>query len=291
MSPPPLFARNSEVTFNAANSEDFLNLNPRGCYTGMRTINRTSIFRLSQHISRLATGFKALLTHATDILDTSSHLSAFCDASLLRPQLLPVIRTAVTSYCDQDASWDGEMKVLVILPVQTPPTILCHVSALPARPSRPVAAQIVKTHRNDPEVKDSQWARERSQFVPVSAVNEYLLLSDEGLVTEGSSSNFFVVMDGAVHTAGSGVLVGTVLKVVEAICAQHGIPFVHRTPVFAERHLWQEAFIASTSRWVLPLRTIYCPDGTVVQPGRTEMGERLAQLVMDGAEREAESFM
>lgn len=45
-------------------------------------------------------------------------------------------------------------------------------------------------------------------------VNEVLLIDDLGAVEEGMSSNFFVVMGGAVYTADEGVLKGTVRELV-----------------------------------------------------------------------------
>jgi len=290
VAPPPLFVRNTEIVYEAPGSDEFLRLSPRGSYTGMRTVNRTGIFRLSQHIERLATSFQTLLSHATDLHDSSSQLAPLCDPRQLRAQLVPIIRKAVTAYCEQDDSFPGEMKISVVMPLVDSPTIFCHVSALGQRPSQPVSVQLVKTHRNDPQVKDSQWVKERAQFTPVTDINEYLLLTEDGRITEGSSSNFFVVIRGAVHTAGSDVLVGTVQKTVETLCAEQHIPYVLRTPLLDESHSWDEAFLASTSRWVLPIRTIYCLEGDQVQLPKTELGDKLATLVMERAVAETEEF-
>lgn len=41
-------------------------------------------------------------------------------------------------------------------------------------------------------------------------VNELLLAESDGTILEGLSSNFFVIMDGTLHTAGEGILPGTV---------------------------------------------------------------------------------
>ena len=46
----------------------------------------------------------------------------------------------------------------------------------------------------------------------VGEVNELLLATESGEVLEGSQTNFFAVIDGAVHTAGDGVLAGTVRR-------------------------------------------------------------------------------
>ncbi len=104
-------------------------------------------------------------------------------------------------------------------------------------------------HRVQPNYARKQSTRDRCgaalHFMPINdrrnaashernrdtRVFPQVLLSDEqGRVFEGLSSNFAAVIDGAVHTAGEGILLGTVRQVVLDVCEQQGIPVVLQPP-------------------------------------------------------------
>lgn len=92
-------------------------------------------------------------------------------------------------------------------------------------------------------------------------VNEILLLDEEGRVLEGTQTNFFAIVGGVVYTAGDGVLEGSIRKMVLEECAQAGIPLVLTPPNATEMDRWEEAFISSTSRLVLPIDEVRWPEG------------------------------
>lgn len=84
--------------------------------------------------------------------------------------------------------------------------------------------------------------------------HEGVLVNRHNCVTEGSSSNLFVVQDGTLLTAPeedvlAGVTQQEVLRLAEAL----GIGVQRRPLPLAERDSWDEAFLTSTSRHVLPL--------------------------------------
>lgn len=67
------------------------------------------------------------------------------------------------------------------------------------------------------KAKDSEWVRQRKAWEAGKPpeVNEVLLVTPEGQLLEGLTSNFFVLNgDGAVMTADDGVLNGTVRELV-----------------------------------------------------------------------------
>jgi len=72
--------------------------------------------------------------------------------------------------------------------------------------------QVRGAPRSNAEAKDSEWVRQRQGLVASKPqdVNELLLADADGTILEGLSSNFFVIMGGALHTAGEGILPGTV---------------------------------------------------------------------------------
>lgn len=96
--------------------------------------------------------------------------------------------------------------------------------------------------------------------------HEGLLVNRHGCVTEGSSSNLFVVQAGTLLTApAADVLAGVTEQEVLKLAGRLQIPVVRRPLPLAERHLWEEAFLTSTSRHVLPLVRI---DGLPIGAGR-----------------------
>ena len=75
-----------------------------------------------------------------------------------------------------------------------------------------VPVQIRGAPRSNAAAKDSEWVRQRQRYATTQPpdVNETVLVDGEGSVMEGLSSNWFVTMDGTLHTAGEGILAGTV---------------------------------------------------------------------------------
>lgn len=96
--------------------------------------------------------------------------------------------------------------------------------------------------------------------------HEGLLVDRHGCVTEGSSSNLFVVEDGTLLTArAEDVLAGVTQQEVLRLAERLTIPVERRPIPLAERHRWDEAFLTSTSRHVLPLVRL---DGKAIGSGR-----------------------
>jgi branched-subunit amino acid aminotransferase/4-amino-4-deoxychorismate lyase len=98
-----------------------------------------------------------------------------------------------------------------------------------------------------------------------AGVHEALLYGD-GHLTEGSNSNLFVVLDGAVVTAPEyRVLSGVARDIVMTLAAENGIALAQRDLAVADLHKWSECFITSSSRHVMPLTVI---DGRPVGDGQ-----------------------
>jgi len=92
------------------------------------------------------------------------------------------------------------------------------------------------------------------------------LLHQGDVVTEGASSNVFVVQEGRLLTAPVEMVLPGVTRALMLRLAQEASIFIaERPPVLSERTMWQEAFITSTSRKVLPVTRL---DGQAVGDGR-----------------------
>ena len=104
------------------------------------------------------------------------------------------------------------------------------------------------------------------QKATASGENEGLLVDRHGHIAEGSSSNLFVVQDGSlILPPDEEILAGVTLQIVLKLAPDAGIPVVRRAIPLASLAQWDEAFLTSTSRHVLPLVRV---DGVPVGTGR-----------------------
>ncbi len=90
-----------------------------------------------------------------------------------------------------------------------------------------------------------------------AGVHDALLVDRNGFVTEGSNCNVFIVQDGVLAAPPLGVVLeGTVMRRVISLARELSIPFQRRHLPAADIPRWQEAFLTSTRRGVLPVRRV-----------------------------------
>jgi branched-chain amino acid aminotransferase len=87
-------------------------------------------------------------------------------------------------------------------------------------------------------------------------VHEGLLLDEQGRILEGLSSNFFYVRHNKLWTAPQGVLSGITRGLVLAAASAENLPVVFKAAPVTEIHKFDEAFITSSTRSVLPIQKI-----------------------------------
>lgn len=112
-----------------------------------------------------------------------------------------------------------------------------------------------------PNVLAKQAAREAGAY-------EAWLVDDEGFVTEGSSTNAWIVTASGelvTHGLDSGILAGVTRRTVIALARDEGLRFVERRFSLAEAKGAREAFITSASSFVLPVTQI---DDAVIGNGK-----------------------
>lgn len=103
------------------------------------------------------------------------------------------------------------------------------------------------------------------------------LLHHAGRLTEGSNSNLFAVLDGAVLTPPAAeVLAGVTRDLLIAFAAERGLAIREAPLALADLPRWAECFITSTSRHVMPVTSV---DGRPVGDGRVgPVTRRLAAI-------------
>jgi branched-subunit amino acid aminotransferase/4-amino-4-deoxychorismate lyase len=112
-----------------------------------------------------------------------------------------------------------------------------------------------EAHRTNAALKDSKWAQDRKSIVN-SLAEDTLLVDSANNVLEGSQTNFFAVLtNGTLMTAEDGILKGTVRAAVLDACEALRIPVLLHPPPASMLNV-SEAFLASTSRLVLPIDSV-----------------------------------
>lgn len=256
----------------------------RGAYTGARTVGRHSVFHWRFHVRRIAQSLRGMIDALhPDAAEHSDALLALTDEAQLRPRLDALAAFALREYA---ARFDGdeERKIVLLVTLEREPQLFCHVSALLDAPKIPTIVATVPAHRDNPTAKDTQWVEARLKYQVDPDVTELLLVND-GVVLEGSSSNFFAVKDGVVFTASTGMLPGSMQDVLATICPRLDVRIADEAPRIADAASWDEAFLTSTSRFVLPIGTIrlHEPAGAEIKLPSIALGSRLRQYIVDNA--------
>ncbi len=112
-----------------------------------------------------------------------------------------------------------------------------------------------------PNVLAKQTAREAGAY-------EAWLVDKDGFVTEGSSTNVWIVTPAGelvTHANANEILPGVTKRTVAALARREGLKFVERSFSVAEAKAAREAFITSASSFVLPVTQI---DDQVISNGK-----------------------
>jgi len=253
---------------------------PRGAYTTARTTSRgRCVFELSFHLQRLVDS--AGLMHLG-----RGRVGGMDHDQALKQRVLDTMRRGVEAYMRHHGGYDGgyddvpedddhEMKITVLVcegdaidaensetlnnndgsnnDAKEREAVLVHVSPLgPRKAPGPVRVEIRGEPRANAAAKDSEWVTARKQLAKPDDVDE-LVLEADGALYEGLSSNFFVLMDGTLYTAGDKVLLGSVRESVLRQCEELNVPVVLEPPRLCDAPRWEAAFVSSTSRMLLPV--------------------------------------
>lgn len=260
-------SKNGQFLRDDQDQKIFLRTYPRGAYTTMRTVNKTSVLEWSFHVNRLVTSV-SLMMGTDKNLQLKQKLQRFLDAkslcSLLESQLSSSVRALTTSHRIEE---QDELKICMLLTPQESSQdenldVYMHFSLLPGRPKPPIKVTLEYAHRDNPLAKDSNWVKqyEEMEAKKPADVNEIVMVGPDNTILEGLSSNFFAVMNGAVYTADQGILPGTIRDVLLSVCRKHQIPVVLQGPKLSDVQNWEGALIASTSRLALPVHEISAND-------------------------------
>jgi branched-subunit amino acid aminotransferase/4-amino-4-deoxychorismate lyase len=215
---------------------------PKGAYTALRTFSGTKTLHLDAHLKRLQE--TARLVGSSAVLDLDTTRTALRQLFGSKPRSL-------------------DLRVRLVLDLEEHPGDL-YLAALPLVKPPPEAYKsgvwVVTSElsRDMPRAKLTRFSaradRER-QTLP-SGAHEALMVDDLGCILEGLSSNFFAAKAGTLWTAEAGVLPGTTRAMVLELVDELGIPLRLECVPSDELPEFEEAFLTSVSRGVLPVRQV-----------------------------------
>ena len=248
-----------QLHFDLPNFDSITMELPSGLYTTFRTYaDRTKVIGLHAHLDRLYLPAKARGINGTFNQDQLRMLLA----DLLKP--LAPYEARVRLILDMSKE-PGEIYVL-FQPLQALPSGVYQNG---------VRVDISRGSRDKPLLKQTAFIAESSSARKRMRGETFeILLTHNGRILEGMTSNFFYVRGGELYTAGRGVLAGVTRETVITIAQQVGIRVRYKALSLREIREIDEAFITSSSRGVVPVAQI--ADRLI---GNGKVGEVTKQLM------------
>jgi branched-chain amino acid aminotransferase len=232
---------------------------PNGVYTVSNTFNTTQVLKINEHFDRLEDSARRV------------NIPLVLDRARVRGALRHMI----------DAENWGDSRYRITVAPENPTQLL-----LAIEPFKPLAPDILQngtrcittpnSARHNPEAKTTDWALRRValQEAMPQGVYDTFLEDGEGFILEGLASNFYAIVDGALHTAGSGVLKGISQQIVLEI-APDILPVKLEAVHTRQISQLSEAFLTSSSRGIVPIVEI---NGIRIGDGKVgQMTQRLRQ--------------
>jgi branched-chain amino acid aminotransferase len=223
---------------------------PGGAYTTIRTYHGNQVIRLQDQVVRLEQS--ARLAGKPVLLDEARFRGALRSAlAQARKQLVNVLT---------DAGEIADLRLRLTLDLESQPgDLYIAIELLEVPPQEAyqegVAIVTCTLERLQPEAKLTRFIA-RSQHIRQSlspGVNEAVMVSAQGFLLEGLTSNFFAVSHDEIRTAGEAVLVGITRGLVLDSARRLGLSVRFQPVHISELSTLQEAFITSSSRGILPV--------------------------------------
>lgn len=179
-------------------------------------------------------------------------------------------------------------------PGKTTPTLVLFTQAKPSLTDSPAARTGIRVIA----IEDIRWARRDIKTVQLlypsmgkmmaqAAGADDAWMIEDGLVTEGTSNNAYIVKDGRIVTRAlsNDILHGITRAAVLRFAAEAQMQVDERSFTLDEAKAADEAFITSASTFVTPVVEI---DGTVLGDGRPgPLVRRLRQIYIDESRKAA----
>lgn len=220
-------------------------INQTTVYTTIRTYHRsegnTRYLRLEKHFERL-----------NDSLSLEGMTSRVNE---------PFIRQAI-KLVEKDCAIRGEirLKILVVAGHPNRYFLISEPLVVPGSDAYQLGADVFTTRfvRENPRVKSYDFVSTQEQIrnAFTEAAEEILMIDEECEILEGLSSNFFGIIHNVIQTADESILKGITRQIVLELISANGLSMDLKPVNMDEIGFLSECFITSTSRGILPVRSI-----------------------------------
>ncbi len=237
------------VPYTATSLADAAAKEPQGIYTVGRTFDRDKVLLMESHFKRL---------------ERSAHLEGM-PLHLERS----AIRQALRDLIEQSGYADCRFRITI--PREMPDQPIITLEPFVPVPEEIIrsGARVMTVHmaRRNPAAKTTEWMATRKRAIDsfTTGIYEGILVSADGILLEGTNSNFYAIKDDTLRTADDrDVLAGIARQVLLTVAP--GILPVHLEPVRVDEiSRLSEALLTSAGRGVVPIVEI---DGRSVGDGR-----------------------
>lgn len=232
---------------NSASSLDLVTGSlPQGFYTTFSTLaHGTRVLGLQAHLDRLYAPAKKM------------RLRPSVNEATLRQRIAEIVKDNLPH----------ESRVRLILAKDTGEifVVVQFFKSLPENVYRDGVHVITSTvERHDPRIKGTDFISKSAEQRKLVGKDIFeVLLTHNGNILEGMTSNFYAVKGKNLITAQKGILLGVTRRSVLKIARGQGMSVEYRSPLVSEK--FDEAFLTSSSRGVVPIVSI---DDVPVGQGR-----------------------
>ena len=213
-----------------------------GVYSALRTFDHNKFLYLAQHIQRTLDSMRRL--GWADGLDEARLRQGLHEACTQYP--LEEARVRFDYLAAPPRHLQTASRLLIGLMPFTPPTPAMYQNGIRLGFAPELA-------RQNPLVKTADFAQARRIYPIGGEIYEHLLVNEQNQILEGTSSNFYGVLNGVLHTAGEGVLAGITRQIVLDLAKDLQIPISLEPIHVDEIPQLREAAISSASRALLPV--------------------------------------
>lgn len=210
---------------------------PEGFYTTFSTLSHgTRVLGLQAHLDRLYHPAK------------EAHLHPSVTETVLRDRIADIVKDNLPH----------ESRVRLILSKDSGEVFVLaqFFKSLPDNVYTDGVHVITSTvERSDPRIKGTDFITKSAEQRKLVGKEVFeILLTHNGKILEGMTSNFYGIKGSTLITAQKGILLGVTRRAVLRIARGQGMSIEYRSPLVAEK--FTEAFLTSSSRGVVPIVSI-----------------------------------
>jgi branched-subunit amino acid aminotransferase/4-amino-4-deoxychorismate lyase len=241
--------KNTPLKLEASSLDEMTSQLPAGFYTTFTTLNQgTRVVGLQSHLDRLYVPAR------------NAKLTPVVDKDTLKKRIAGLVQEYLPA----------ESRVRLILSKQDG-SIFAGIQPFEPLPNsvyeKGVHVITVEMSRNAPQIKDSAFiTSSRLERLKLADDVFEVLMTKNGVILEGLTSNFYGILQKTLCSAQEGILPGVTRGVILELAAGEGMSIDLHAPRTNEQ--FDEAFLTSSSRGVIPIISI---DGNKVGDGNVGM--------------------